>query len=177
MQITPLKTIILGIRAPSVKCIHRLHSSLTQHRSERQFGNWVSLLFKSVQLLFQICSPSPNYSGRPNFIKSFTQPICNCRNSNKDQEVAPGSWSELLQNMKKHPTPIYTLPLQYFPKSNTNNELGIHSHSGKSLIYPTGVPSTKAKPGIGCVKFLWLLPAKHCTFPSLKQTYKIEPKI
>lgn len=112
MQIAPLKTTILRIRAPSVKCIHRLHSSFTQHRSERQFGNLFSSLFQPVQLLFQACSPNPNYSGRPSFIKSFTQPIFNCRNSNKEQAVAPGSWSKLLWNIKKNPTPIYTSPLQ-----------------------------------------------------------------
>lgn len=43
-----------------------------------------------------------------------------------------------------------------------------HSYSGQSVNYPTGVPSRNARPGIGCNQLLWLLTAKHCTFPSLK---------
>lgn len=144
----------------------RLHCSFTQHGSERQFENSVSTSFQPAQLLFQVCSSSPNYSGRSSFIKSFMQPIFNCRNSNKEQEVAQGSWSKLLWNMKK--TPHLFTHYQYFPNSNINNELGNNSYSGRSLIYPTGVPSREAGPGTGCVKFLWLLPAKHCTFPSTK---------
>lgn len=52
--------------------------------------------------------PKPKLVRKTLFHKFVHTNNFQCRNSNKEQEVAPGSWSSLLQNMGKKPSHLFT---------------------------------------------------------------------